>query len=297
MISTFALTATLSFAAAAEPSLADDCLSITEEGDTFPTCFDPGNGLELGVGGAGRATTTGPGVGLTPELQFGILLRTDRASRSKKGTLWFFEQRFLVARGQPVPGLQEFTVSAYEGNYRRHLREGFILVPTARPLRLPFPFDVALHARIGTFERRVYDGPGARIEVGRAALLLDPVRSSTGRFRLSVGPAMSYTIRTDGELWVHELSPFTSALVDLGAESEDGWWVARLTAIAGWSTVPGTGSFFRARGEASVERLLFAINDQPIWLALGGRGAYRDAGPYRRSEIVGSLSLVMRAFQ
>lgn len=281
----------LALAAALTAAPADDapeCLAILEDGSTFPTCFDPGEGLEVGVG---------VGAGTSLELRVGILFRTARASRSRKGTLWLTEHRLLQTRAQPIDPRREVTATLYEGTFRRHLREGFILVPSPRPIRLPFPFDVALQARLGTLERRVFEGPGLKLEVGRAALMLDPVRSESGRFHAAVGPAMSYTVRTDGEAWVHELSPFTSGVLDLGAESADGWWRARAQGIAGWVTIPGTGTFFRASGQLDVERLVFALNDQPIWLYLTVRAAQRDAGLFRASEVVGSAGLVMRAFQ
>lgn len=294
-MSALLLAVSLSLTAASPSPQAPPCQAYDGEGRLFPTCFDPARGLELGVGAAPR-WLAGPGDGVAFSLRGGILLRTARESRSRRGSLWFFEQRILSFVAQPSPELREVTVTLYEGLYRRHLREGFILVPTRTPLRLPFPFDVALHAQVGELERRVYDGPGFRLEAARAAVLLDPIRSESGRFRLGLGPALSYTVRTDGAEWVHELSPFTSAVLDFNAESQDGWWAARLSAIAGWATIPGQGSFFRARGEAHVDRLLFAINDQPLWLSLGLRAAERDAGPFRRDELVGSLSLVMRAF-
>jgi hypothetical protein len=270
------------------------CTATDDRGRTFPTCFDPGRGMELSAGAAQRFID-GPGAGPALELGFGILWRTARESRSRKGSLWMMEHRFATVRGQPSSGLREATVTGWEGIFRRHLQEGFILVPTATPLRLPFPFDVAIGARFATWERRVYAGPGARVEVGQVALLLDPVRSPSGRFRLGLGPAMSYTLRTDGALWTHELSPFTSGVMDSSWETVDGHWSVRLGATAGWITVPGQGTFFRARGEASVERLVLAVNDQPVWLRASARAAERDAGAFRGTEAVASVGLVLRA--
>ncbi|MBX5483021.1 MAG: hypothetical protein IRZ16_14440 [Myxococcaceae bacterium] len=280
------------------PAATDDCLAPQEDGSTFPICFDPGRGLELGAGAAWTPrTTTGAGEGVTLELRAAILLRSGRESHSKRGSLWFFEQRLLTVVAQPFPVLQDFELTAYEGTFRRHLREGFILVPAARPLRLPFPFDVALHAQVGTVERRVFDGPGVRIGVGSAALMIDPIRSTSGRLRLSFGPAMRYDLRTDGTVWVHEISPFTGARLEAVAETDDGWWAARIEGEGGWSAIPGQGAFLHGRAVARLERLVLAVNDQPVWIQAEVRAAYRDAGPYRRTELSGSLALVMRAFQ
>lgn len=276
----------------------DDCLEVDEEGRSFPTCFDPGEGLEMGVGVASRRIAQGaPGAGTTLQVRAGILLRTDRPSRSKPTSLWFFEQRLLMTTIEPLDPLRALRFTLYEGTFHRHLDEGFILVPTARPVRLPFPFDLSLQARVGHLERRVFDGPGIKVEVLRAGLLLDPVRDPARRLHAAIGPAFSYAVRTDRQRWTHELSPFTSLLVDLGAESRDGWWRARLFGIAGWVSVPGQGTFFRASGEAVVERLLFAVNDQPVWLSGSVNASEREAGVFRATELVASLSLVVRAFQ
>src|SRR5687767_7370894 len=123
----------------------DECELKDEEGRPFPVCFDPGNGLEVGAGWLGRGTT---GVATGPGFSAGVLLRTERESQSKKGSLWFNEQRILMTRAQPGWLL----VSAYQATYRRHLKEGFILVPTKEPMRLPFPFDIALSLAIGRYE-------------------------------------------------------------------------------------------------------------------------------------------------
>ncbi len=293
----FTLLTALTVAATAPPgALPGDCLERDDEGRPFPTCFDPGRGLEFGVGFGHRSVLTEgrAGDGLVPELRVGLLWRTARESRSRHGSLWMMEHRFLSARAVPTAALREAQLTLWEGTFRRHVPDGFILVPTQSPLRLPFPFDVALHARAGTWERRVFDGPGARLEVLRAALLLDPVRASSGRFRLGLGPALGYALRTHGGPWAHEVVPFTSAALEVAAESADGWWSFRLSAVAGWVTVPGVETFFRASGQAHLERLLVAVNDEPLWLRAFVRAAERDAGVLRATEVAGGLGLVLR---
>lgn len=281
--------------ASASPNGAE-CVATDDRGNTFPTCFDPGEGFELGAGVASRVTEA-KGSGTTLELRGGILVRSERESGSRPGSLWFDEERMLMTRVQPANPLRELTSTFLEGTWRRHLEESFILLPGSPPLRLPFPFDVALHTRLATLDRRVFDGPGYTLEVGRLALMLDPARSVSGRYRAAFGPAISYTVRNDGDRFTHELSPFASAVVDLGAESADGWWNARLYGIAGWVSTTGGGTSFRASGQLDLERLLFAINDAPIWLYVSARAAKDDAGVRRATELVGSAGLVMRAFQ
>ena len=279
--------------------LPSECLERDDEGRPYPICFDPGRGLELSLGGAHRSVLTEGlgGDGLALEVRAGILWRTARESRSRKGSLWMMEHRFLTARAQPATRLREAQLSLWEGMFRRHVQEGFILIPTRNPVRLPFPFDVALHARTGTWERRLYDGPGARVEVLRASLLLDPVRSASGRVRLGVGPSMGYTLGSNGQDWAHEVVPFTSAALEASLESADGHWSFRVGGVAGWVTVPGVQTWFRAAGEAHLERLVLAVNDEPLWLRAFVRASERDAGVHRATEVVGGVGLVLRLWR
>ncbi|MDY7228688.1 hypothetical protein [Hyalangium rubrum] len=268
----------------------DPCSGMDDEGRPFPTCFDPGNALLLGTGlrvWDGRAD---------PTLHAGILLRTERTSRSK-GMLWFNTHRLLVTEATPNSTRRGLTTTLYEGTFRRHLEEGFILIPTSKPIRIPFPFDVTLAVRAGHLERRTWEGPGLTVETGRAALLLDPIRSVTGRLWLGFGPAASHSLRRmpDGEL-EQELSPFTSALVETGYETEDGWWTVRASGLGGWINSFEGGRRFRVRADASLERILFAVNDQPLWLQAYGTYTYKDAGLARRTEWAVGARLLVRTF-
>lgn len=268
----------------------EDCRAEDDAGEFFPTCFDPGNALLLGTGMQVREGTA------LPTLQAGILLRTERTSRSK-GMLWFNTHRILVTEATPGTARRELTTTLYEGTFRRHLEEGFILIPTARPLRIPFPFDVTLAVRAGHLERRVWEGPGLTVETGRAALLLDPLRSVSGRLWLGFGPAASHSLRRmpDGEL-VQEISPFTSAVLETGYETADGWWTLRASGLAGWINSFEGDRRFRVRADASVERLLFAVNNQPLWLQLYGTYAYKDVGLSNQTEWTTGARLLLRTF-
>ncbi|MFL5347000.1 MAG: hypothetical protein ACJ8AT_19625 [Hyalangium sp.] len=269
---------------------AADCRAEDDAGEPFPTCFDPGNALLLGTGMQVRE-----GVAL-PTLQAGLLLRTERTSRSK-GMLWFNTHRILVTEATPGNVRRELTTTLYEGTFRRHLEEGFILIPTSKPLRIPFPFDVTLAVRAGHLERRVWEGPGLTVETGRAALLLDPLRSASGRLWLGFGPAASHSLRRmpDGAL-VQEISPFTSAVLETGYETADGWWTLRASGLAGWINSFEGDRRFRVRADASVERILFAVNNQPLWLQLYGTYAYKDVGLSNQTEWAAGARLLLRTF-
>lgn len=272
------------------PPAVDACVMETEAGDRFPTCFDPGNALLLGTGLQVRG-----GVAL-PTLHAGILLRTERNSRSK-GTLWFNTHRILVTEATPGNARRGLSTTLYEGLYRRHLEEGFILIPTSRPIRVPFPFDVTLAVRAGFLERRVWEGPGLTVETGRAALLLDPVRSVSGRLWLGFGPMASHSLRRmpDGTL-EQEVSPFTTGVLETGYETVDGWWTVRASGLAGWINSLEGDRRFRARADASIERILFALNDQPLWLQFHGTYAYKDVGLARQTEWTAGARLLVRTF-
>jgi hypothetical protein len=267
---------------------AGECRRVDARGEPYPICFDPGDGLVLGTGARVR-----DGAG-APSLRAGVHLRLGRTSRSK-GTPWFHNHRLLSleAWGGERRGL---TFTAYDGTLRRHLEEGFILVPTARPVRIPFPFDVTLAPRAGHLERRVWEGPGWTLETGRVGLLLDPVRSETERAWLGVGPMASHTLRRSRDVAEHTVSPFTTLLLDAGLESADGLWALRASGLAGWSLGFEGGTFFRARAEAGLERVLLAVGDQPVVLQMSGAYVHRDAGLSRRSEWTAGAGLAVRAF-
>lgn len=266
-----------------------ECLPLDSRGEPFPSCFDPGDGLLLGTGVQAREGQA------TQSLRAGVHLRTGRTSRSK-GTPWFNSHRLLglEAWGGERRGL---TVTAYDGTLRRHLlEEGFILVPTSRPLRVPFPFDVTLAPRLGHLERRVWEGPGWTLETGRVGLLVDPVRSETARVWLGVGPVASHTLRRSRGGAEHTVSPFTTVMLDAGLESADGLWALRASGLAGWSLGFEGGTYFRARTEVGAERVLLAVADQPVVLQVSGAYVHRDAGLSRRSEWTAGAGLAVRAF-
>ncbi|QSQ24063.1 hypothetical protein JY651_03530 [Pyxidicoccus parkwayensis] len=276
-------------APAADPATdAEACFRTDERGEQYPICFDPGDGLLLGTG---LHMQEGEGA---QSVRAGILIRTGRTSHSK-GTPWFNSHRLLgvEAWGGERSGL---TATAYDGTLRRHLEEGFILLPTARPVRIPFPFDVTFAPRLGHLERRVWEGPGWTLETARVGLLVDPVRSETGRKWLGLGPAASHTLRHSPEGSEHTVSPFTTLMLDMGLESADGLWALRASGLAGWSLGFEGGTFFRARAEAGMERVLFAVDDQPVVFQLSGAYVHQDAGLARRSEWTAGAGIAMRAF-
>ncbi|MCY1035805.1 hypothetical protein OV207_30470 [Corallococcus sp. BB11-1] len=271
------------------PAPSTACQGWTESGETFPTCFDPGTGWVLG---SGLRMQDGDAALL---LRAGFLVRVARSSDSKVDSSWFDSHRLLLteAWGGARRGL---SFTGYEGLLRRHVEEGNILVSLGRPTRIPFPFDVALSLRAAHLERRGWEGPGWTLETGRVGLLLDPVRTNTEWGWLAVGPAASHALRHGRDGTTHELSPFTSLLLDTGWETRDGRWALRVTGLAGWSFDFDGGSHFRARGDVAVEHVLLAVNDAPVSLRLAATGVLGDAGLARRDEAMLGAGLVVRPF-
>ncbi len=272
---------------------ADPCWGGSDPERPFRTCFDPGRGLELRAGASAVGLSAGLDLGLS------LRLRGDRDSRSKAGTSWLHAHRLLIADARWGPDQRHLTLAGYEGLARRHVDDGFLLLPTSPPLRLPFPLDLGLYARLARYERRVEDGAGWTFETARVAMLFDPLRKGSGRFHLGIGPTLAHVMRHDGVLLKHELTPLTALQLVVNLESENGLWVLRASGQAGFTFDPGAfqaGAALRARGELSVERVVLAFNDQPVSLQLRASGAYRDAGALQQNEWSAGAALKMQLF-
>lgn len=261
-----------------------------ESVDTFATEFDPGRGIEL--------TETGGLLGLDASTTFtaSLRIRGVRSSKSKQGTIWFNDHRLARLEARPAYADRAIFVTAYEGVLRRHVDEGFVLLPFSPPVKLPFPFDLGLALTAARYERIVNDGWS--LETARVTLFFDAVRAPTARFHFGLGPSLAHTLRGNGAVLTHALMPLTGIQALATLESEDGRWVLRAEGVAGWTFDPGANApgEFRARGEIVGERVLLAINDQPIALTLRGTGAWRDRGGGARSEIAVQAGLTVRFF-
>ena len=272
----------------------EECTEYNELGEPFTTCFDPARGISFGVAATARGTGAGA-ASIDPSYSFVIRYRTADPSRNKTKSLWFNTHRFVETHAEADAAVRSLTFTAYQATLRRHLEEGgFVLIPTADPVRLRFPFDVALDVGLFRYERRVFEGPGYTVEPAHIALLFDPLRSLAGHTRFAFGPSLADELRVVPGSVVHEVSPFTSAQLDAGFETEDGWWSARLSAVSGWVYVPGNPSRFRTRATATMERVLIALNNQPVDLVVSAFGVINDAGVAHRSEWGASVGIAFR---
>jgi hypothetical protein len=257
---------------------ADPCVGVDELDRPFRTCFAPGGGTELSVGGA-----RGDGVGEAGELAAGLVFRWRSDTTASTGRKeWLRDMAFFEARARfhgsfDDPRAAEATL--WSGLFLRRLAEPFLLVPTgAKPLRLPFPFDVGMAIDAG--QVRWARGAGAApesldVEALRGALLLDVARHLGASVRRAAfGPEMSWAMRfEEGSRPVQALAPFSAGRIEFRAESTDGLASLTFSGRAGaLLRFPGTGGLFWD-GRLGAERVLVAVNDVP--LALYGEAVAR----------------------
>ncbi len=268
----------------------DPCHPVTVDGQPFATCFDAGKGLELsGYGGL-------DGLNASSTLTLSLRIRGARDSKSKRGTVWFDDHRGLITAFRPGEADRSFTLTAWEGLFRRHVTEGFLMLPTNPPIKIPFPLDIGL-AITGTRFEYIFAG-GWALETARVTLFFDAVRSPTARFHLGLGPSLAYTLRggTGGAI-SHELMPLTGLQALAAFESANGRWALRAQGVAGWTFEPGrSDGTFRARGELVGERVVLAFNNQPLSVSLRATGAFHDVGGKATSEFTVQAGLSLRLF-
>jgi hypothetical protein len=251
-----ALVAWAVVALAATPTRAENhCTGITPDGGRFATCFDLGNRLSLTAG--------------TDGLGGGIALRHLIRFEDDPDLAWKMEHRLLDATHAGVS--DRFTGVLYRGRYIRHARDGHIVLPLFGDARKLFlPFDIGGLAEVGAVRWR----PDATATIGviKTAALIDLARSRDFRYLLAIGPVARWEVSLDRHpiaVAEHVIAPFTSGLFAFKLESASGlsWGELHVEAGAAWHG--RTGWRPDARVDATVERIVFAINDHPLSLVAG----------------------------
>lgn len=255
----------------------DPCVGTDELGRPFRTCFAPGQGLELSLGGAwgdGPAEGAGLAAGLALRWRSDTFATSGR--REWLRDMAFVEGRARFHRSLGEPRSAEATL--WSGIFLRRLAEPFLLIPAPKPIRFPFPFDVgmAIDAGAARWGSGLAGGSESLDVVPlRGALLLDVARHLGGPVRrASFGPEATWAVRfEEGSKPVQALAPFSAARVELRVESRDGLGSIDLSGRAGWLMrfPEDNGPFYE--GRLSVERILIAVNDVP--LAIFGQAAAR----------------------
>lgn len=144
----------------------------------------------------------------------------------------------------------------------------FPLFGDARKVFLPF--DIGALAEVGAVRWR----PDATATVGvvKTAALIDLARSRDFRYLLAIGPVARWEInlaRHPIAIADHAVAPFTAGLFAGKLESASGltWGELRVEAGTAWHS--RTGWRPDANAEATIERIVLAINDRPVSVTAG----------------------------
>lgn len=236
------------------------------------TCFDPLDRLRLSAGAT--IQPGGPGFALAAELR----LRNDRASRGDPSRLWLREQTWLSTTWRPGAA-QRLELLTWRGRFIRHVEEGYLLVPTTEPLRLPFPFDVGIEASGPELRGTFAPGHLERLRVGSLGLLLDVARNRDGRVRLAFGPMATATRLDGGPLGAAAwwLVPLTGAQLAARFERDDGRAHVELRGELSRQLSAGLPSAWGGAAQARAEWTPLAVRDLPVSL-FGQVQVERDPG-------------------
>jgi hypothetical protein len=241
----------------ARSASAESCTGLTRSGGRFATCFDLGNRASLTAGSNG----VGLGVDLRHVIRF----------VDEPDLIWKLEHTLVDAHHAGYE--DRFTGILYRGRYVRHARDGHLVIPLGTPKKIFLPFDVGASADVGTLTWRP-DDPTATIGLVKVAALMDLARSRGFRRRVAFGAVARWDMTVEREprrISDHIVAPFSMALLNLRAESADGLYVGDLRVEAGTAWRNSIGWKPEAQLEATVERIVLAVNDRPIAMMVGAR--------------------------
>lgn len=234
-----------------------ECTGVTKSGGRFATCFDPGNRLSFTAGSDGFGG--------------GLSVRHVVHGGDEPDLVWKMEH--VVGEGAHATWEDRFSGVVYRGRFLRHARDGHIVLPLGTPKKIFLPFDIGALAEVGAIRWRPGDAT-AHLGVVKTAALIDLSRSRNFRRRFAIGPAARWDVelqRRPVGIAEHVVAPFSCAIADLHLESQSGRLVGDLRIEAGTAWHVDTGWRTEAAAEASVERIVLAVNDRPIALVLGAR--------------------------
>jgi hypothetical protein len=242
-------------AATATAAHAEQCTGNGPNGK-FALCFDPGTHLSVTAGSDGFGG--------------GIAYRHTMHFDDEPDLVWRLEH--VALDGVHAPNSEEFDALLYRGRFTRHARDGHIVIPLGTPKKVFLPFDVGGIVEAGSL--RVRDDVPARLRIVKMAGILDFARSRTFARRLAFGPVARWDVDISTKPWdlgQHIVAPFSEAMANLHYETANGRTVADLRVEAGMAWRSASGWEPTAEAEATLERIVLAINDRPISLVLGAR--------------------------
>ena len=238
------------------PTASAEPCTETTNGKRFALCFDPGNRISVTAGSDGF----GGALALRHVIHFD----------DEPDLVWKLEHVALDATHGGF--VDRFAGAIYRGHYVRHARDGHIVLPLGVPKKIFLPFDVGAFAEAGTLRWR--DDTVTRVGVVKIAGLIDFGRTRTFRRRIAIGPVARWDVDLGRNPWAvakHIVAPFSAAMANLHVESTTGRLVGDLRVEAGTAWRGSEGWEPEARAEATLERIMLAINDRPISLVLGLR--------------------------
>ncbi len=252
-----ALVAAALAAATAPHAARADCTGGARPGTRFALCFDPGNRASITAG--------------TDGLGAAIALRHTIHFDDEPDLVWKMEH--VLGEGTHAAWADRFAGAVYRGRYLRHARDGHLVLPLGTPKKFFLPFDVGALAEVGAVRWRA-DDAGATVGVVKTAALIDLARSRNFRRRIAIGPVARWELelgRHPIAVARHVVSPFSCGIANLHLESQNGRLVGDLRVEAGTAWTSDAGWRPEASAEATVERVMLAVNDRPIALVLGAR--------------------------
>jgi hypothetical protein len=270
-----------------------------EAGRVFKIAFDPGSRLILGFGvlveGTDRRTDA------LAALDAGIRCRQTFSSGMKHDVVrWQLEHRLFGGNVRPAAegpgGWPSMDLSAYHGVFVRHAENATITLPSDPPRQVRFPLDVGVETEVGRARIDPWiSGKQNTVRLGlaRAAVLLDPWRPGRSGNGLEIGIGVRYDLDiglgpgAGVKGTVHRVAPFTAASVRWRLQDGQGLTAVEMRAdsVPHWRS--GGGFAFFGEASSRFERVLLALNDQPLSLVLdaasridqGAHGGW--AGEYR----------------
>ncbi|MEP7122619.1 MAG: hypothetical protein ABJE95_16975 [Byssovorax sp.] len=273
---------------------AQEDYQISPEGHSFRVRFDPESRIRVGIAEAlGLGGAKDGAASQAPEVTAGISYRQmESKGVGRDRVVWQIDHRFVSGWIHPYrrasQPLRAFDATLYGVTALRHDELPSIVLPSSPPASIAFPFDVGFEMQLGevSVPERLpvsrIDGarlPLVRIGVSHAAMILDPWRSGVvGRsFEIIIGARYdidvygSPTLQTAKVL--HRVAPMTATTLRFRTQSDDGLWLldTRGEVVPHWTSE----SIWKvaAAGSARVERIVAAVNDEPIAAVL--EGGYR----------------------
>jgi hypothetical protein len=279
-----------------EASDGSEDYQVDGQGRVFRVRFDPGSRIRLGGGLFLEGPARSPDLSL--ELAFGFAYRSMVSfGQGEERIRWQLDQQGLSGWVRPRVsgcwGWPELDLTLYQGNFLRHSEAPYMVLPSNPPRRLFFPFDLGVETFLGQVQLPAL-GEGrvdqAHFGVAGASLLFDPWRTGRPGNSLELGWGLRYDLdlgRAPGQDSVdltHRLAPFTATSLRLRLQDVPG---TRLLDLRGdlqphWATRGGWQ--LAASVHARLERVLIALNDQPVSLVAECSWQHRPSPGWQDSD-------------